>query len=98
MRTLKLAKPRWSPASERIFKYLHLAPCEVEREHLLIIPDGRRADNSNTLAVGELMEFRLKRSRLREPGFCALEYGGGGSHVSGPIGGLRCFCLEHLHA
>ena len=80
-RTLKLAKPRWSPASERIFKYLHLAPCEVDVLYSLFRTAD--VDNSNTLAVGELMEFLdLKHSDFANRVFCMLEYMRGW-HVSG---------------
>ena len=80
-RTLKLAKARWSPASERIFKYLHLAPCEVDVLYSLFRTAD--ADNSNTLAVGELMEFLdLKHSDFANRVFCMLEYMRGW-HVSG---------------
>ena len=80
-RTLKLAKARWSLASERIFKYLHLAPCEVDVLYSLFRTAD--ADNSNTLAVGELMEFLdLKHSDFANRVFCMLEYMRGW-HVSG---------------
>lgn len=70
-RAFKLSKQRWSPSSERIFKYLYLAPCEVDVLYSLFRTAD--ADSSNTLAVGELMEFLdLKHSDFANRVFCML--------------------------
>ena len=72
-RVLKAIKPRWARGSARLFRYMHLHPCEVDVLYALFrLAD---ADRSGTLAVGELMTFLgLEHSDFANRIFCMMEY------------------------
>lgn len=80
-RFFRTVKPRWAKQSARLFKYMHLHPCEVDVLYALF--RDADTDHSGTLAVGELMAFLgLEHSDFANRIFCMMEYIRG-QHVSG---------------